>query len=157
MGKTPPPLEVVQLIRPAAIVWIGYLIVLAIINQAAVASAPIPRPGGYQVPIRSDIVYYTVAGFVALLCLGLAYWSWLQQRLGRALIPVIIALITIVPMLAVWAIVRFFPRSPMFDLQSSVLLLLPFLIFAFLLAAWKYKWPYMLLIILGITGLNLII
>ncbi len=160
MKRNTPNSDLVRLIRFAAILWIGYLIVLAVINQVFWALPPMPMPprgDGNLMPVRSDIVYYIVAGFVTLLCLGLTYWSWPQERLKRAFIPLIITLITIVPMLAIWAIVRFFPRNPMFDLQTSVLMLLPFLLVAFLLVAWQYKWLYILLIILGIAGLNLII
>jgi signal transduction histidine kinase len=158
MKRTVPNSDVVHLIRFAAILWIGYLIVLAVINHVFWAPPPMPPRGdGNLMPIRSDLVYYIVAGFVTLLCLWLTYWTWPQERLKRAFIPLIIALITIVPMLAIWAIVRFFPPSPMFDLQTSVLMLLPFLLVAFLLVAWQYKWLYISLIILGIAGLNLII
>jgi signal transduction histidine kinase len=140
-----PPRDVVRLVRFAAILWIGYLIVLAAINQALWASGR----------VSSDVLYYVFIGCIALLCLGLSYWSWIQERLGRAFIPAIIAIITIMPILATWAIIKLFPPSPMLDPRGSVLMLLPFLLVAFLLVAWQYRWQYMLLVILGITGLNL--
>jgi signal transduction histidine kinase len=45
----------------------------------------------------------------------------------------------------------------MLDPQNSILRLLPFLLVGFLLVAWRYSWPFMLLVILGITGLNIAI
>lgn len=150
MKKTAPHSDVIRLIRFAAILWIGYLIVSAIINQTLWS----PRRGESEI-LSSGIFYYILIGCVALICLGLAYWSWIQEWLGRAFIPVIIAIITIVPILATWAIVKFFPPSPMLDPRGSIQMMLPFLIVAFLLVAWQYKWFHMLVIILGITGLNM--
>jgi signal transduction histidine kinase len=138
--------DVLHLIRYSALLWIGYLAVLAIINQ----SLWDPR----QVSLNT-LYYYYLLGVVALLCLGLSYWSWVQQRLGRAFLPVIIGIITVLPMLATWGIIQLFPRTPMLDPQSSVTRLIPFFLVSFLLVSWQYKWPYMFLIILAITGLNL--
>ncbi|MCJ7653954.1 MAG: sensor histidine kinase [Dehalococcoidia bacterium] len=143
-----PPTDVVHLIRFAAILWIGYLIVLAAINQALWAPAHARSNSFY-------FVYCAFIGIVALLCLGLSYWGWIQGRLGKAFIPAIIAVITIVPIIATWAFIKLFTPIPMLDPQGSVLTLLPFLLVAFLLVAWQYKWQHMLLIILGIAGLNL--
>jgi len=146
MKRTMPPTDVIRLIRFAAILWIGYLVVLAIINQVLWSSGR----------VFSDVLYYILIGIIPLLCLGLSYWSWIQKRLGGGFIPLIIAIITIMPILATWAIARLFHPGPMLDPQGSVLMLFPFLLVAFLLVAWQYKWQYMLLIILGITALNLL-
>jgi signal transduction histidine kinase len=147
MRRTTYYLDVVHLIRFAAILWLGYLIVLAVINQ--VLGPPMP------VRIRSDVLYYILLGFVALVCLGFTYWSWPPKRLGRGFVPMIIAIITIMPILTTWAIVILFPPAPMLDRQGSVLMLLPFLLVAFLLVSWQYSYKYMILFILGITGLNI--
>ncbi len=141
-------LDALHLVRFAAILWIGYLAVLAIINQ----SIWDPR----QVSINT-LYYYFMLGVVALICLGLTYWSWVQEKLGKALLPLIIAIITVLPMLATWGIIKLFPRTPMLDPQGSVLRLIPFFLVSFLLVAWRYRWPYMLLIILATMGLNVAI
>jgi signal transduction histidine kinase len=153
MKRTTPSSDAVRLIRFAAILWIGYLIILAIINQIILAI--MNQALGPPVPVRSDILYYILLGFVALLCLGLTYWSRLQEWLSRTFIPVIITIITILPILITWVIVMIFPPAPMLDRQGSVLMLLPFLLVAFLLVAWQYGNKYMLLFILGITALNI--
>jgi signal transduction histidine kinase len=145
MKRITPSSDAIRLIRFASILWIGYLTILAIINQTL---APPMR-------IRSDVLYYASLGFVALLCLGLTYWPKLQERPSRVFIPVIIAIITILPILITWAIVLIFPPTPMLDRQGSVLMLLPFLVVAFLLVAWQYGNKYMLLFIFGVTGLNI--
>jgi signal transduction histidine kinase len=137
----------INLVRFAAILWIAYLTLLAVINQALL----IP-PGNLHF---DTLYYYILLAAVALICLGLSYWTWLQQRLGRTFLPIIITIITVMPMFITWEIIRLFPRTPMLDPQSAVLRLIPFLLVGFLLVAWQYKWYYMLLIILGITLLNL--
>jgi signal transduction histidine kinase len=138
--------DVLHLIRISAFLWLGYLAALAIINQ----SLWDPR----MVSLNT-LYYYYLLGIVALLCLGLAYWSWIQERLGGAFLPVIITIITVLPMLATWGIIQVFPHTPLLDPQGSILRLIPFFLVSFLLVSWQYKWPYMLLIILAITGLNL--
>lgn len=141
--------DAINLVRFASLLWIGYLAVLAAINQSLLSLPP-------QGEINFNTMYYYILlTGVALICLGLSYWSWLQQRLGKAFLPVIIAIITAFPIIITWEIIRLFPRNPMLDPQSAVLRLIPFLLVGFLLVAWRYKWYYMLLIILGITLLNL--
>src|SRR4030042_4588525 len=82
-----PYADAVRLIRFAAILWIGYLIVLAVISQS------------FPAPQRTNLLYYALLGCIALLCLGLAYWPWIQERLRRAFVPVIIAIITLMPVI----------------------------------------------------------
>jgi signal transduction histidine kinase len=138
--------DAIHLVRFTAILWIGYLAVLAVINQS------LWDPRRMNV---NTLYYYYLLACVALLCLGLAYWSWLQSKLGRAFLPLMIAIITVLPIIATWGIVQLFPRTPILDPQSSVTRLIPFFLVSFLLVAWQYKWPYMLLIVLAITALNL--
>lgn len=144
MKRRLPSSDAVRLVRFSAFLWIAYLAILAVINQVL----------GPPIRMRSDTFYYGLLGFIALLCLGMSYWPHLQERLGRTFIPVIIAIITILPILITWALVLVFPPVPMLDRQGSVLLMLPFLLVAFLLVAWQYGSKYMLLFILGITGLT---
>jgi signal transduction histidine kinase len=134
----------VQVIRFAAILWIAYLAALAVISQ----SFGDPRSG------NSEDLFYILLGIVALACLGLSFWSWLQKGLGRGFIPFVIGLITVLPILTAWLTIRLFPRNGPLDSEGLVLRLLPFLIVGFLLVAWQYRWQYILLIVLGIAGLN---
>jgi signal transduction histidine kinase len=144
MKRTAPHSDAIRLIRFSAILWIGYLVVLALISQSF--------PG----PQFTNLLYYGSLGAVALLCLGLAYWSWLQERLRQAFIPVVIAIITVMPIIVNHLTGRLFPLGPRFaPPESTVLAAFPFLFVALLLVAWQYKWQYILFIILGIAGLNL--
>ncbi len=150
--RTRPHADVLRLIRFAAFLWLGYLIVLALINQAFPPPLPSPLP---PPPQRIDFIYYIVQGFIAILCLILAYWPWVQEKLRRAFIPLIITIMTIMPIITHWLMIRFFPFNPQFSREGPVLTLLPFLFVGLLLVAWQYRWQYTLLIILGIAGLNL--
>jgi signal transduction histidine kinase len=138
--------DAVHLVRFAAFLWLGYLAVLAVINQ----SFSNPRDFNF-----STLYYYTLLACVALICLGLSYFSWLQEKLSKTFLPILIGIMTVLPMFITWEFIRLFPRSSILDPQSAVLRLIPFLMVGFLLVAWRYKWYYMLLIILGITLLNL--
>ena len=141
-------LDVVRLIRFAAILWIGYLIVLAIINQ----SFP-----GQQ---RMNPLYYVSLGCIAILCLILSYWQWIQERLKEAFIPLIIIIITALSVIVNNVVSRLPPTDsgplgPRFaSPESLVLVVFPFLFVVLMLVAWQYKWYYIILVILGIAGLN---
>jgi signal transduction histidine kinase len=140
--------DAVRLIRFAAVLWIGYLVLLAVISQS------FPRPQ------RMNPLYYIALGCVAVLCLILSYWNWIQERLGKGFIPLIVAIITISPVVLSNMISRLpfaapGPLGPRFTTpESLVLVIFPFLFVALMLVAWRYKWPYVLLVILGIAGLN---
>ena len=140
--------DAVRLIRFAALLWIGYLVLLAVISQS------FPRPQ------RMHPLYYVALGCIAVLCLILSYWNWIQERLKKAFVPLIIAIITILPVIFSNMISRLpfafpGPLGPRFTTpESLVLVVFPFLFVALMLAAWQYKWQYVLLVILGIAGLN---
>jgi signal transduction histidine kinase len=137
--------DAVLLIRFAAILWVAYLAAMALIGRLT---------AGIQDDLSSLYYYYALLGAVALVCLGLSYWSWLQQKVRRLFIPIIVTIITVLPIVFIGIIARSFPPSRMLDPQNSLLTELPFLLVGFLLIAWQYKWPYMLIITLGITVLN---
>jgi signal transduction histidine kinase len=140
--------DAVRLIRFAAVLWIGYLVLLAVISQS------FPRPQ------RMNPLYYVALGCIAVLCLILSYWNWIQERLRKAFIPLIIAIITILPVIFSNIISRLPPTfsgplGPRFTTpESLVLVVFPFLFVALMLVAWQYKWQYVLLVILGIAGLH---
>jgi signal transduction histidine kinase len=140
--------DAVRLIRFAAVLWIGYLVFLAIIGRS------------FPVSQRMNPIYYAALGGVAVLCLILSYWNWIQERLGKGFIPLIVAIITILPVVLSNTISRLpvtvpGPLGPRFTVpESLVLVIFPFVFVALMLVAWRYKWQYVLLVILGIAGLN---
>jgi len=140
--------DAVRLIRFAAILWIAYLIFLAIISRS------------FPVSQRTYPLYYVALAGVAVACLILSYWHWVQKRLREAFIPLIVAIITILPVVLSNIMGRLpipvpGPLGPRFTTpESLVLVIFPFLFVALMLVAWRYKWQYVLLVILGIAGLN---
>lgn len=141
-----PDSDSIRFIRFSSVMWIGYLILLAAINQLFFTNNP-QRANSYY--------YYIFLGCLAILCLGLTYWSEIQKRLGKTFIPIIIGLITVLPIAATATVIKLLGPAPMLDPQSSVILLLPFFLTSFLLVALQYKWLHMLLLILAINLLNL--
>jgi hypothetical protein len=136
--------DVIRLIRFSDFLLMGYLIVLMVINQT------------FLTPQRTNPVYYTSLGYIALFCLVLSYWSWVQKKLGGAFLPLVIVIITIMPVIINYLMGTVTPFGPRFDIpESQVLAMFPFLFVALMLVAWQYKWQYMLLIILGIAALNI--
>ena len=142
--------DAILLIRFAAILWIFYLAALAVINRIFLQRFPwIP-------PREMDYLYYVFYGAIAVICLGLAYWPWLQQRLKKAFIPLVIFITTVLPVIVNQITGRFSPLGPRFGSpEGSVLAMFPFLFIGLLLVAWHYKWQYMLFVILGIIALNI--
>jgi signal transduction histidine kinase len=149
--RTMPNKDVLRLIRFAAFLWIGYLIVLVLISQVFQPPQPSTQP-----PQRADYLYYIFYGGIAILCLALSYWRWIQEKLKLAFVPVIVAIITILPVIINQLMGRLTPLGPRFGPpESQVLAVFPFMFVGLLLVAWQYKWQHILFIILGFTALNL--
>jgi signal transduction histidine kinase len=142
-----PHLDTIRLLRFASVFWIGYLIVLALVNRLFLSP-----------PHASILSYYGALMGIALLCLGLAYWRWLQARLRQAFILLIVAIVTVMPLLVNHLFGFLSPLGFRFIFpQSSMLVVSPLFFVGLLLVAWQYRWPYMLCYILGVTGANLAI
>ncbi|MBN1375923.1 MAG: sensor histidine kinase [Dehalococcoidia bacterium] len=143
MNETTPRLTAVRLIRFASVLWLAYLVALAFISQT------------FREPSWVNLIYYALLSVIALLCLGLSFWSWIQEKLRQAFVPLVIVIITVMPVLVNYFMGRLSPFGPRFTMpEVSVLAMFPFLFVALLLVAWQYKWQYMLLVILGFTALN---
>jgi signal transduction histidine kinase len=136
--------DAVHLIRFVSVLWIGYLVALAIINLSL---GPPQR--------SNDVLYYVLHGLIVLVCLGLAYWSWLQERLRGAFVPFIVAIVVVMPILINWLMINLFPVGPRFFPDNSLVRPFPFLFLGILLVAWQYSWPYVVLVSLAISALNL--
>jgi signal transduction histidine kinase len=148
-----------RLIRLAAFLLIGYVIVLAFISLVFQPSQPPqpPQPPPMQPSGQNaDYIYYILYGCTALLCLIMAYWPWLERKLKQAFMPIVIAVLTVSPILINQFVGRSFPLGPRFGSpEATFLVMFPFLFVALLLVAWQYKWQHTLLVILGVTALNL--
>jgi signal transduction histidine kinase len=143
MKKVSGLMDAVYLIRYASILWIFYLLALFVINQSL---GP---------PMRTAPLYYVLYACIALICLSLTFWTWIQERLERSFIPLMIVIATVMPLVVNWLVVSLFPLVPPSAPDDSYLRPFPFLFMGLLLVAWRYKWQYIVLVILVISGLNL--
>jgi signal transduction histidine kinase len=164
MKMITPRSDAVRMIRIAAFLLLGYVIVLVIINEVFQSPSPqFPQQPRLQQALPQQFIqqninylYLVLYGCIALVCLVLAYWPWLQQKLRQAFIPLVIAIIAISPVIINQYSGRFSPLGPRFGSpEGTVLAMFPFLFVALLLVAWQYKWQHTLFVILGITALNL--
>jgi signal transduction histidine kinase len=160
MKMTTVRMDVIRMIRFAAFLLIGYVIVsffLIQIFQSPQSPQPpqqmFPQP---QAQRNINYLYYIFYLCIALICLVLAYWPWVQAKLKKAFIPVVVAILAISPVIISQFAVPQSPLGPRFGSpEATVLMMLPFLFVALLLVAWQYRWQHILFVILGIMALNL--
>lgn len=139
MKETEVKVSVGQLLRIAASLWLGYLLILALIDLSV---SPPDRPFEYW--------YYLTNGLTALLILGLALWGRSQERLGRIFLPLVIVLMSVLPIASRYLLTSEFRAGhPILAGGQTVLLM------ALVLTAWQYRWSHVALFCLGTAGLNL--
>jgi signal transduction histidine kinase len=138
MKETETRVSVGQLLRIAASLWLGYLVILALFDFTI---SPFNRPFAYW--------YYVVNGLTALLILGLALWGRGQQRLGPIFLPLMITLMSVLPIVSRYLVTSQFPGPVISTGVATVLLM------ALVLTAWQYRWRHVAFFCLGTAALNL--
>lgn len=140
MNETSIKVSVAQLLRIAAGLWLGYLLVLAAIDWQL---TPPDHSFTYA--------YYVINGLTALAILGLALWGRGQVWLGRALLPLIIVLMAVIPLVSKYLFTSEYLPGPFISTGVQTILLI-----ALVLTAWQYRWLHVALFCLGTAVLNLI-
>lgn len=125
-----------QLLRIAAGLWLGYLVVLALIDWNL---AP---------PDRFAAWYYVANGLVALLVSGLVLWG--QERLERAFLPLMIVLMSVLPIASKYLLASEDRPGPFISTGGMTVLLM-----ALVLTAWQYRWRHVIFFCLGTALLDL--
>jgi signal transduction histidine kinase len=159
-----PRSDEIKLIRFSCFLLTGYVIVSFYINQ--ILQRPVttgfpggPRPQqGVQSVFLHDLnyLYYVFYLCIALVCMVIAFWPKLREKLGKAFIPIVVTVLAISPIVINQFAVPQSPLGPRFGSpEASVLMALPFTFVALLLIAWQYRWQYTLYVILGIAAINL--
>lgn len=138
MKGTETRVSVRQLLRIAASLWLGYLVILALFDFSI---SPFNRPFASW--------YYVVNGLTALLILGLTLWGRGQQRLGPIFLPLMIILMSVLPIVSKYLVTSEFPGPVVSTGVTTVLLM------ALVLTAWQYRWRHVAFFCLGTAGLNL--
>ncbi len=108
--------------------WLAYLVAMAMVDLFIYANQPVS-------PI---LLYYLANGLPALLFFGLAYSGWLRKT-AASLALVMMALITIAPILINYAANIHLPPAPLSNLEGMVLRQLPVLFIGLVLVAWHYN------------------
>jgi signal transduction histidine kinase len=139
MKETEAKVSVGQLLRIAASLWLGYLLVLALIDWNLV-------PPDHQF----HSWYYVINGLTALLIFGLALWQRGQEWLGQTFLPLMIILMSVLPIVSKYLLTSEFLPGPFISMGVQTVLLM-----ALVLTAWQYRWKHVALFCLGTAGFNL--
>ncbi|MBN1991762.1 MAG: sensor histidine kinase [Anaerolineae bacterium] len=119
--------------------WLGYLLALLLIDHLF-----------YPHPVFPPL-YYLLNGFNALVGLGLAWWPRGRSVLGRAFLPLVIGLLSVVPVVTAQLMTMRLPASPASGPEGVLLRIMPLLLMALILTAWQYGWRYVILFSGGIA------
>lgn len=132
--------------RIAAWMWIGYLVVMALVDAIIYANLP-----------NSPMFLYSwTNGLAALLFLGLAHWVWGQKRLGKAYFPLMILFISATPILLHHLLLPQLPSGPLLNAEGIILRQLPVHFIGLILVAWQYRFGSIVFFSLGTAVLDLL-
>lgn len=152
-----------RILRLAAWIWIGYLLAMGIVDFILYTQfPPFPPPNPRPAPPPPRIIllfpvflYYAANGLVALSFLAVAYWGWIQEKLGRAFYPLLLLAISAAPILINVLVVPRFPPGPLANAEGMALRQLPVLFLALALVAWQYELPHVIFFSIATTVLEL--
>ncbi|MCP4419451.1 MAG: sensor histidine kinase [Chloroflexi bacterium] len=140
-------LDSLHIQRIAAWMWLGYLAVMALVDAIIYANLS-----------NQPIVLYSWAnGLAALLFLGLSYWAWGQERLGKAYSPLMILFISATPILLHHLLLPQLPPGPLSNAEGIIMRQLPVHFIGLILAAWQYRFGAIVLFGLGTAVLDFLI
>ena len=123
--------------------WLGYVLALLVIDRFFYAR-PIFPPW-----------YYPINASDALVVLGLARWPAGRDWLGRAFVPLVIGLLSVVPVLLSQMVLMWLPPSPSGGPEAMLVRTMPLLVMALVLTAWQYGWRAVIAFSGGMAGLTL--
>jgi signal transduction histidine kinase len=131
--------DVARLLRLAVALWLGYLLALVLIDHRF-----------YPHPIFPPR-YYLVNGLGALVVLGLALWPRGRTWLGCAFLPLVIGLLSVLPVMMAQLVTMRLPPNPASGPEAVLVRTMPLLFIALILTAWQYGWRYVILFSGGIA------
>lgn len=134
--------ELVQLLGLVVGLWLGYLLVLLGIDHSFY-----PRPV-FTLP------FYLLNGLDAVLVLWLSIRPRSRMGLGRCFLPLVIVLVSVVPIVSGNLVVLQMPPTPSGNPEAIMLRLLPMMFMALVLTAWQYQWKHVVFFTLAMAGFN---
>jgi signal transduction histidine kinase len=141
-------IDVMRLIRIAAVLWLAYLAASAIIDFGLFNIKP---------PGRVERYFYITNSVISLLFLMLSFFNPLKQKLGNFFIPLVLTLICALPVIANQVVLRYLFQAPLPAPESIPNRILPFFLIAIVIVAWQYRWRALVIFNLFITMVNLVI
>jgi signal transduction histidine kinase len=135
--------DVARLLYLTVVLWMGYLLALALVDRIF-----------YPHPIMPPL-YYLINGLDVLAVLGLIWWGQDRREPIRAALPLIIGMMSVIPLLTAHLLLLPLPPGPANDPEAMLLRLTPLLLMALIFTAWQYGWEHVILFSLGIAGLSL--
>lgn len=125
--------NVIGLLPLTVALWLGYLLALWLIDQIF-----------YPQPVFR-LFFYWINGLMAWAVLGLALWPQGRDSLGRAFLPLVIGLLSVLPVLTAQLATIRLPIGPANSPEAVLLRTMPLLFMALILTAWQYGWRYVIL------------
>ena len=135
---TPSLALVTRFVRRGAFVWLGYLVLLAVMGFA-LARGP------------NFVPWFSIFQGVAFLFVLLLTWQPLAERLERIYVPLLVLLMSAVPIALNHLAARFGSAVPFFSAEGIILRLLPLLMMALVLIGWLYQWRQVFWFCVGVT------
>jgi signal transduction histidine kinase len=123
--------------------WLGYLLALALIDQVFY-----PRP-------IFPLTFYLVNGVNLLAAWGLILGARERPRWTRVIVPAVIGMLSVVPLVMAYWVLRAVPAHPANDPEARLVRLMPLLLVALILTAWRYRGWHVIGFSLGIAALTL--
>jgi signal transduction histidine kinase len=143
MDKKHPHNDVSQLLRIMAGLWLGYWLVLFVLDSIF-----------YPHPLY-PVAYYVVNEFTALVLLIIARGHKLRAHRDPIFLPLVIGLMSALPLIVNHLMGRHLPPGPQTRLEFSTLRLMPVLLMPLVLTAWQYRWRHVVLFSVSIALLTL--
>lgn len=139
MNSHDTPTRITDVLPLTAVLWLGYILALALIDYLLHAH------------LIFSPLYYLINGIDALLVLALLFWTPEQTRRQTIVIPLVIALLALVPIVTGNLFVLRVPHSPATSPEAVLLHQMPLLLLALILTAWQHGWPAVLFFSGGIA------
>jgi signal transduction histidine kinase len=98
--------------------------------------------------------YYLINGLGGIAALGLILWPPCRTRLGRWFLPLIIVLMSAVPIVSGNVAVLRTPYQPAGSPESVMLRQLPMVLLPLVLTAWRYRWRHVVIFTLAMVGVR---
>ena len=131
------------LLPVTAALWLGYLLALLLLD-ALVSLHPV-----------FPAWYYLINGCAATTIMGLALWSRGHVWLGRAFLPLVMSLLSVVPVVLTQIVAMQMRPNMATSPEAMLSRTMPLLFMALILTAWQYGWWAVVLFSGGMAGFTL--